>query len=883
MKIFKRMCVFFMAAFFTFHTVASETQNESATNSTQTESTSVLSKLRDLIDEILGEGEHLFEKWTERQNKETTQNPTAISSIEKQVWSQISQINLLDPNFLNRSEIIQKLEDDFSIFIQTDDPSILNKYLLSYLYNYFQWMLPNERADGSIRIRGPYYLHARNRINRKMVERDDSNIYFSKNTGLKIITKKFHEAMDAVYNSTDDVLPDEIQITFEYDNELYSQLNTVFLSSKDIKEFMYRHTGIVFNLEKTDPNYSITQEFTRKELLLILKQFLDLPVHIRDSLALEKIIRMADGYQPPMLVFAIVRGLYLFEEKTIQLFDPAFEPSGDETGEELVLHEIAHALWGKSLWYAFPQNLRDEYESLSWEGDEITGNEFISEYSMKNIYEDFAEHFSMYVDNPETLMHKTPGKYQWLKEHVFVNTDYFSAPALDNLQIFVHSELEDLKPPYLVDGQSNLTIENSKKTTSHTPSIIYAFHLEGLFDDISGIHSIDLTFKLNDDDYDSLYVTGKNFRDIHKGAKCESTSKCSLFDSNNPGAYSFIRQTKLENQKPGMYRLDRMAVEDYSGNLRRINNPEYFFGQVEFYIPGTYKEKPKEKSSSRRVVFSEYQIQYIKDNMEVVLGSTRTGDTTAIFLIPNVLSPDDEMKRIEIQLRGKETERKLHFITSMEYYDQILQEFKLLGIDVPFRSDFFSVPVLIPSFLPSEEYDVASIEYDVKGGGFDLKCDHECFQFQHTTNQADHTLPEVVAEDIALSVLKNPNGKGGDTSVLAHVPVTGFEKGIRKNWYHTATLRSPKGDLIDHSNSIITSEESFQFQFDLKPYHQQGEYILSYIHLTEKHPIVADGINGWMMLGVDYETHDRLLRRGIRKTIKIQIPPYQEGEAISKL
>lgn len=897
MKILQKNIFIFTAVFFVSHTFANEAQNESTANpTTQVESTSVPSVLRGLVDQFLSISENLFEKWKEDREHNTKEDtnqklppasptssasvpPPAPASIEEQIWSQISQITLLNPNDLNRSQIIQKLEDDFNVSIQTDDPSILNKYLLSYLYNYFKWMLPDERADGSIRIRTPYYLHARNRRNRQMVERDGNNIYFSKNAGQKTITKKFHEVMDA-FSNTNEVLPDEIQITFEYDNELYSQLNAVFLNSKDIKDFMYLHTGIIFNLEKTDPNYSITQEFTQRELLLILKQFLDLPVHIRDSLALEKIIRMADGYQPPTFGFAIVRGMYLFEEKTIQIFDPAFEPSGDETGEELVLHEIAHALWGKSLWYAFPQHLRDEYESLSWEGNEITGNEFISEYSMENIFEDFAEHFSMYLDNPETLLHKTPGKYQWLKENVFVNTGYFSTPALDNLKIFVHSELEDLNPPYLAVGQSILTVEKGRELGGREPSIVYALHLEGLFDDISGVQSIGLIFKLDDEDNkDYLAVRGQNFRDIYKGARCESTRKCSLFDSNNPGAYSFIRQAKLKNQKPGMYRLERMTVKDYSGNLKMINNPEYFFGQVEFYIPGT-KKGQSSRGISHIGKFSEYQEQYIKDNMEVILGSTHTGDTTAVFLLPDVLLPDDEIRSIGILLRGKETERKLRFRTSIEHYDYVLHGFELLDIAIPRRSGFFSVPVLIPAFLPSEEYDVASIEYNVKGGSLNLKCDYECFQFLHTTNQADHTHPEAVAEDIVLSVLQGSNSEGGDTSVLAHIPVTGFEKGIRNNWYQTATLRSPKGDLIDDSSRAVNSKESLQFQFDLKPYHQQGEYILSYIGLTEKHTLVTEGIIGWSIVGEDFETQDRLLRRGIRKTIKIKIPPYQEGEAI---
>lgn len=860
--------VFVVQNLFSFHAFSSESQNQSKS----TEPFPIQSN--NLLDTLFGAGKHLLKKWQDDQHEQQAQTSptpqTSPASIEEQVWSQISPITLLNPNFLDRSEIIQKLEDDFNIFIQTDDPSIFNKYFLSYLYSYFQWMLPNERADGSVRIRFPYYLHARNRINRQMIERDGANIYFSKNAGHKIITKKFHEIMGAVYNSNE-VLPDEIQVTFEYDNELYSQLNAVFLNSKDIQNFMYLQTGIVFNLEKTDQEYSVTQEFTQREMLLILTQFLDLPIHIRDSLALKKVIRMADGYQPPFAVMPVA-GLYSFKDKTIQFFDPAFDPlSGDGTGEETILHEIAHALWGQSLWYAFPQHLRDEYQSLSWEGEEITGEEFISEYSTKNIKEDFAEHLSMYIDHPEALLHQTPGKYQWLKENVFVNTEYFSAEALDNLKIFVLSDLEDVTPPYLLEGQSNLTFESREFSNNHDPSIIYSFNLEGLFDDISGVRSINLFFQSNDD---YLHSKGVEFRDAHKGAKCESADNCSLFDSNNPGVYSFVNTVLLKNHKPGTYQLQSISVEDYSGNYNLIPNTEKFFGPWEFYIPGTRIDEPKNKQQ-----FSKDQIQYVKDNMEVILGSTHTGDTTAVFLLPDV-SSNDEIETIIVRLKGKDTERKLQFFVATNYLDNILSEFALLGVDIPRRSDFFSIPTLIPSFLPSEQYDVVSIEYiTTKESTLALRCKGECFQFQHTTNQADHTHPQAVAEDIALSILQGPNNEGGDISILAHIPVTGFEQGLEKA-ISIAQLRDPKGKLIGQSHVNVASEESFQFRFDLKPHHAQGEYILSYISLTEPHVVEADRIGGWLMSGEEYETIDRLLRRGIRKTIKITIPPYEEGRGV---
>ena len=48
--------------------------------------------------------------------------------------------------------------------------------------------------------------------------------------------------------------------------------------------------------------------------------------------------------------------------------------------------------------------------------------------------------------------------------------------------------------------------------------------------------------------------------------------------------------------------------------------------------------------------------------------------------------------------------------------------------------------------------------------------------------------------------------------------------------------------------------------------------MLSYVRIEEGHDHFSREISGWSMYGDYYETKERLIDRGIRKTISIKIP-----------
>ena len=834
---------------------------------------------------------NVFQEWTPTWNLFDESNNSSESSIsksvEEQIHLQVGDLSLLDISVvlhdnISRESIMQKLEEDLNIFIIVDDPTLFDKYFLSYIYNYFKVMFPDVSTDGKrINVHTPYYLYARNREAFPMVEVDGQNIYFSKNAGNKLITNRFRD----IIQSVEIAAMDKIQLTFEYNNKLYFQMNEALLSSEDIKSFITAHTGVTFKLEPTDPYYFLhyeqTQDFTRNELLMILEQFLDLPPHIRDSLSLKKIIRATSDFKtishPPS-------GLYVPATQTVFLLDGAFTFQDDnKKGEGTFLHEIGHALWGFGVWGGLPEEAKEAYKSLSWEGNlqpQIINNDFITDYSTTNVHEDFAEHFSAYINNSKLLQNQTPKKYEWFKKYIFVNTEYFNDASMDNLKTFVHSDLQDTSSPYFTRLPNESIRVNIKKTVTGEPVIQVEMH--NLFDDISGIEEICMNFHLvqffSNDEKDFISVCRDSFNDSFESSlkyySCynqtlpsDNSDDCNLFNSNKPGWYLLTKSIETDDYYPGIYQARSINITDKSGNKK------YIYSQLEditIDLPGTRK---KEEDEEEEELLSHTEKQTVKKNTELVESRTLSGDTLIYMLIPNILP--SSTKNISIELSGLNTERKLTYHISLRHLNEIQKQFEAMSKPQNYKhTDRISLPIVIPKELPSETYQVSNLfanDRDKKESKIQLS--HTTFD--HTSHQADLTLPQAVVEDIKLTVLKGENTQGGDTSIHIEVPFEGIEHDLLKYYSNMILMDMPQGGIC-HARVITSSKTLVTAQCDLKPYHQQGEYILSFVTHIEQHDMFSDHITGWQMTGDEYFYEERLSERNIRKTITIETPPLAE-------
>ena len=821
---------------------------------------------------------------------ESISNTFTTDNLSSQAQAQqLTPLSLLSLNDLqDREDIITALQEDMNVSIAVDDPAILNPYLLSYLYNYFKFMLAEDSdSSGRIRIRTPYYLHARSRDNYPMVEVDGENIYVYKNASKNIITKKLHETLEDVDTSS----ASEIQVTFEYSNELYHQLNRAFFSPEDIKDFVHKHFNISLEVDSENPLSNLTQEFTKEELLIILKTLVDIPPHIRNTMSLTRIVRMPEHN-------LMVSGLYHSLSESIVIFDNA-----SENFQEVLLHEIAHAVDGLKIWSGLPLKARSSYEDLSWgEHNSLHNSEFVSDYSFTNVAEDFAEHFEAYIHTPRSLMKTAPKKYKWLKEHVFVNTEYTVGPVMDNLEIFVDSDLEDITPPHISDNfdiRISMSVEEEEEeeeslSTSteddifefkYSPRLIFKVEIDGLFDDISGIKRIELKFKksslLSDTHY--VYLTSDTpFRDIFQGAQCKKYENCSFFDSNKPGRY-ILYSSFPAIYEPGTYKLEKITVEDRSLNEKSFYSVNGDLPEIS--IPGI--ARPEDEDEEERSI--------VVSDMHWVQQETKTGDTLRYLMTP----VEPNVKWIYVDLKGEDTKRILSYTLDLDDRKDIYKDFESFsGSPVPQEPGFYTIPVVIPAELDSEKYNLDEVMYQsptadtytyVLCGNKVLNLfSNPCPGIIHTSTSPlseEEYSPKPVVEDIQLSILnQTENSKGGNTAIRVNIPITGI---FYEDIDGSIRLITPLDKrLYPEDIQYIKSDEGLVLsaQFDLPPHHAEGFYFLSYVSLESLNPNIRRlGSWDYEMDGLELFSENRFSERMIRKTLTIQVPSFEEGQDTDSL
>ena len=799
-------------------------------------------------------------------------------SIEEQVFNQLGSLTLLDLAPLSREELISKLKDDFNISIKTNNPELFNRYFLAYLYSYFKMMFPQSL------VFAPLNLHALPHSSPQLVRREGDNLYFSKNAGDRIINNTFGRFLFDEFSRSAS-LSDEMTVTFEYSNELYNRLNEVLLTVQNIKDFIETHMGITLGVEETDPLYKDTQPFVREELLILLKQILDMPFHLRDNMALKRIIRMRPDYQPPGAKDP-VKADYNSNTQTIRLMDLTFDKlDGDSRGEKTILHEMTHAVWSNlstSLWYGLPFSVQQEYAALSWSGDSKISDEFISDYSAKDVIEDFAEHVAFYIDNSEKLKKETPEKFEWLKKYIFFNVEYFTDSA-GNVKIFVPSELEDSEPPYFVNPPGESVKFFVQEILSDKVKL--RVEIEGLFDDISGVEDIFILLKFKDD---YLSVKGDSLDKNPCPSPPDFVNNCVITDKNRPGWYVIQKEIDRNRIDSGFYRTHYINVEDYAGNSKTFrsqlrNETEAKSRNATVLLPGKKKEKPTPKPKAIRD--KEAVRENLEENTELIVSKTWDENTLVHVVIPDIHHPhlgniSSHLEEVVLYLKGMTTEKKLEFDIDMDKLPELHSRF-----DSPKKPGKIVLPVIIPKELVSEQYEVSDIRFKNQAfSNFTIRFEGAFF-FNHVSDQEDRTVPRVRKGDISLKVLKELNEEGGDTSLLATIPVEGFEPGRYVSY--RIKIRTPDGTVLSESNGnwwnnttrrILKEDENgdqyISVQFDLKPHHLQGEYMLSYISLTEGYPMRIP--RGLQIEGNEQGTEDRLIERGIKATVHITAPTAVE-------
>ena len=94
---------------------------------------------------------------------------------------------------------------------------------------------------------------------------------------------------------------------------------------------------------------------------------------------------------------------------------------------EVLCHEIGHNAHGN-----LSMEDQIEWADIHAKSEYIyseTGFGFVSNYAHTDLFEDFAETYSVYMTNPDLLKFVSPEKYEFMQERVFGGIEYGQVPA----------------------------------------------------------------------------------------------------------------------------------------------------------------------------------------------------------------------------------------------------------------------------------------------------------------------------------------------------------------------------------------------------------------------------------------------------------------------
>jgi hypothetical protein len=740
----------------------------------------------------------------------------------------------------DRTPWVEKLREEFQVEIVEDDPELFDADLMQALHAYVS-VSPRTR---------PIHLHATKKTGaRKVWVRDRANpaesgiidLYFAKDAGKGLFSKGQRQQT---------LLGDgRTEIIHEYSSDLTLQLNEILYPIPELQRILLERYHIRTDCAGvSDP----CDSFKKKEYLAILGILHDLPPVILQTFKLKRMIRFPDGVSNILEVnaAAVYSG-----DGTIRVTSRAFDEEGDRLGEGTLTHEIGHAVW-----YGMPSGIRESFVAISWETDPKTGEarlkggsgNFISEYSLSKPEEDFAEHFSAFFNQPEMLNHLAPAKRAWLKERIFIDTEYFSTAAA-NARIHVIPETPDARAPRFT-GRVDKSIE-VKTEVLDQERIQLQVRLKGLRDDVSGYSHAWLTFR----------------SDAKPGVpqvEYELEVIASECTQEKEDEYIQTRILTRSELPPGVLSLNVVRLQDRAGNW------DYVFPEstaITLDLQGTAsKQSLLEKSHSYENQRQKRIREAIEKNLKPLQGEVRLvpGAAAGTF----ILHLPKQVDRQEVDL----TEVQVRFLgirdwgvpgdphLAWNYEQELSYQFKRKeiregtnesGVDLFLdlrrgvnldRMGLYAVVLSYRTltwslwFYPHAEIEV--IELDSIG--------------------SDPTPAEIEINDIDIDLIR-PNGTNEEMIIKTRIPLSGFEHGGKVR----ITYQTPSGKRITGSGQELKPGESVgDIEIKLDRFREGGEYLIREIEILENSPA---GTNPSITQGSQYRVQ-KVLTRGIRKTVTIE-------------
>ncbi len=554
--------------------------------------------------------------------------------------------------------------------------------------------------------------------------------------------------------------------------------------------------------EAAIPERDRERQFTKRESLMLMKAFMDLPPEIVQAMKLKKVGRMAPGLRSPSDPDAA--GTYNPITQTILLTDLAFGETSGHQGDGTFYHELGHAYWA-----AMEPKIKTAFIDLSWRLDtdgktyrRIDGfNQFVSEYAQKDEGEDFAESFSAYVNDPQNLMRTAPIKYLFLRDQVFKTVEY-RLDGNQKVKIQIESKMPDTLPPYMTGSlKSGTAIALSRMPLDHegNDTRIRVNIDRSLIDDLSGI--------------DQVY-----FQFIHDHDPSVFALKVGISDRTPVLSGPLVIEGAMNSKKmaSGFYHLSMASFEDQAGNEHRLGQESdlgFDFAGVNDSVQGPKPANPLTERVLNETVFRETSRDTTAVKGTVTLPMPHPTNLNLLYLTwwhPGMEVSITQLATQELLL-SKPGDPAIVLTTNLP---NTLDRGRLELRSVRLRLD--ATATSAPDAF-SESFDESSrptVTLDGKQGFSAIRLDLNRLSLR--------------AKDEA----------GGEKTVTVRVPISNL--GAADKIAGEGILVSPSGlEFKTTDVSVIRANgQSFvEYEFRLGAYREEGSYRITDLSVRKRHPI----------------------------------------------
>jgi hypothetical protein len=637
--------------------------------------------------------------------------------------------------------------------------------------------------------------------------------------------------------------------TFEivYTNTVLEQFLRHTGTKESLSEVIQKKTGLRLRGNPGEPHFEVEMDFRTEELVTLIKQLSDLPSEVFSKMKLKRLSRYRYGADLPK---ESASGIYIEKDEIILLCDKAFMDNIEDVyGEGTLLHEMGHAYW-----YGTSESLRIQFLDISWvkkgndwEKKTDRSEAFISEYAMTKPEEDFAEHFSGYVHQPEYLKKLAQIKHDFFHKNIFTDTTYFSTVA-KNAKVFIESPVPDTKKPWLEKSLGESFSTSIRVNNPSTQASEVAVEVTGARDDISGIAP---TLQVFEHEKNSKY---RVFVDLNPVAQAG-------------GSFSLkgVVQTNPSKLAPGIYQPSTFSLRDMAGN-REYYETKALKG-IHLHGLLSIEEVAKEEIDFSKIKIEEAMLIQGFPGVKVTLPLNFKESMEYIHLNWEFTGLEGKTTHV-CHFKAKPLKNSIPCYAEAKPGEPIKLQ---LYFYKSYPSSLIKLASFVVHYMGTEATGKTRHSYTVPFG-----VETASARIETGHNNLDQL--DLGVNDMKLAAVTQTNSDGGDQNIAFSIPLVNRPAGEFEIYIN---VRSPSGVKVSALVSESSKKKKYEivrineidyinFHLPLKKNPEEGEYIVESFELRTKHsstrpqglylPLDLDGLAVQKI---------KLLERGIKKTFTI--------------